>query len=71
MSSLRPLRRYVIMHAENAHGHPYRLSDIDLNMGIYWKKGGVFVTRKGAEEYARDNCIENTYRIVEVDRRKE
>lgn len=82
MSSLRPQKRYVIMHAENAHGHPYRLNplqnpmvysdrDIRFNPGVYWRKGGVFITKKGAEDYARDNCIQNTYRIVEVDRRKE
>lgn len=89
------LKRYVIMHAEDAHGHPYRLAPLvpfvagrgfqdpycmvqpdavfklgAMSPGIYWRKGGVFITRKAAEEYAADNLVQNTYRIVEVDRKE-
>lgn len=73
-------KRYVIFHAENAWGHPMQIpngiwpfvyGDRDLRQNnLFWKKGGVFMTRNYAEEYARDNCVANTYRIVEIDRKE-
>lgn len=75
-------KRYVIMHAEDAHGHPYRLAPGipamvlpdavfalgAVSPGIYWKKGGVFITKQAAIDFAEDNLIQNTYRIVEIER---
>lgn len=61
--------RFVIMHCEDAMGNPLSIAHAKyFKVNMYWRKGGVFVTKEGALDYAQENLLWDSYKIVQLER---